>query len=628
MRDLWFARSRRRGAETVSRTRAAGGGAPRRTGRTSVRAIVSAALMLGVLAALIGASVASAAKTSSKVGYVYDFGEGANDPISVQEDSCAEGYPHCGSSIFRNALTGTDPGATYTTADGTKTVTLTDVPVSTIDEKGVAALEPFDTLIVYEVCDIGEHPATMKAINTFLSDGGKVMLWDGDRCASNAAGKADYKEFLFPFTTSSPGPEGLSGSYTKIVPSTLTTGLSLGVQEVDTMGDANTFVTFSGGWCASITGTNGFGEEGFVQATATTPSGGLMIYEGEDNWFTDYANAHDRLVFDNMLEQNWDPDGLPCTHPASGIKLEPAKQTQPAGGSATVTATVENVAEEPVSGVTVTIAVTSGPDKGQSTTGTTNASGQTTFTYSDTGGHGIDSLVASFVDGEGKTHESPTAEVLWEEAATGPALDGIASAQHYNEATAKLSTKESDDLIVAFVAADSPYTEGQVSTVSGGGLTWTLVARENKALGGAEVWVARASGALSEAPITARITKTRPGSPTWHGYDETITVAAFKNSPGLGAVAKFSSKKGAATGTLTTTEANSWVWAVGDDWLASIPRTVPAGQTLWHQAFDSVGDTYWVQSTEGLTKEAGTPVTINDPAPTKDPFDLILVEVL
>jgi hypothetical protein len=222
----------------------------------------------------------------------------------------------------------------------------------------------------------------------------------------------------------------------------------------------------------------------------------------------------------------------------------------------------------------------------------------------------------------------PKEQVTVTKPETGPQLDGIASAQHYNSATAKLSTKAAGDLIVAFVGADSPYHEGQVSTVSGGGLTWKLVARENKALGGAEVWVARASGILTNDPITVKASRLLPGSPGGHGYDETITVAAFKNAPGLGAVGKFNSKKGAATGTITTTKANSWVWAIGDDWLASIPRTVPAGQTLWHQAFDSVGDTYWVQSTEGLTKTAGTAVTINDPAPTKDPFDLILVEIL
>jgi hypothetical protein len=210
----------------------------------------------------------------------------------------------------------------------------------------------------------------------------------------------------------------------------------------------------------------------------------------------------------------------------------------------------------------------------------------------------------------------------------GPTVDGIASAQHYDEATAALSTKESGDLIVAFVAADSPYTGGQTSTVSGGGLTWKLVGRETKALGDAEVWVARATGALTADPITVKANQLLPGSPRGHGYDETITVVAFKGASGLGSVAKFSSSKGAATGSLTTTQANSWVWAIGDDWLASIARTVPAGQTLWHQAFDTVGDTYWVQSAGAITKEAGTKVTINDPSPAGDPFDLILVEVL
>ncbi len=119
-----------------------------------------------------------------------------------------------------------------------------------------------------------------------------------------------------------------------------------------------------------------------------------------------------------------------------------------------------------------------------------------------------------------------------------------------------------------------------------------------------------------------------PGSPRGDGYDETITTVAFKNATGIGSSAKSSSKKGAATGSLKTTGANSWVWATGDDWLASIPRTAGPSQTLVHQAKDSVGDTYWVQSLSAITPTAGTSVTINDPAPTKDPFNMVLVEIL
>ncbi|HUH81722.1 MAG TPA: hypothetical protein VLZ06_10390 [Solirubrobacteraceae bacterium] len=228
---------------------------------------------------------------------------------------------------------------------------------------------------------------------------------------------------------------------------------------------------------------------------------------------------------------------------------------------------------------------------------------------------------------------SGTAEKTWEEETTqeqGPSLDAIASSQHQKSTVTKLTTKESGDLIVAFVGADGPYPGGtpQTTVVSGGGLTWTLAGRTNAALGVVEVWTARATGQLNEAQITAKANVVSPGSPARQGYDVALTVAAFKNAPGIGTVQTFSNKKAAPTGTIKTAHANSWVWASGDDWLASIKRTPGLAQTVWHEAFDAVGDTYWVQSTEGLTKTAGTSVAINDKAPTGDPFDLVLVEIL
>jgi hypothetical protein len=112
------------------------------------------------------------------------------------------------------------------------------------------------------------------------------------------------------------------------------------------------------------------------------------------------------------------------------------------------------------------------------------------------------------------------------------------------------------------------------------------------------------------------------------GWDETITVIAFKNAPGTGTVKMFTSMKGAPRGSLTTSQANSWVFAIGDDWLKSIPRTPGSGQKVIHQATDSVGDTYWVQATDAITPTKGTSVTINDTAPTTDPYNLVLVEIL
>jgi hypothetical protein len=60
---------------------------------------------------------------------------------------------------------------------------------------------------------------------------------------------------------------------------------------------------------------------------------------------------------------------------------------------------------------------------------------------------------------------------------------------------------------------------------------------------------------------------------------------------------------------------------------ASAPRTPGAGQTVVAQETDPVGDTYWVQSTDAPTPAAGTKVTINDTAPTRDRWDLALVAI-
>ena len=379
--------------------------------------------MLTVLAALALTATASA-KTSEHVGYITDFGLGANDPLGPPSEP--------GSSIFVNALTGTTPGTTYTTADSSKTVSITDVPVSLIDSTGESAVEPFDTLIVYEVCDIASHPKTMEAINTFLVNGGKVMIFDADRCAEDSAGRANYGAFLFPFETSSPGPLGAEGEYTHVVASTLTAGITTGPVESDEVGDANIFTTFEGPWCASVVAKNKLGAEGFVQATAQTPNGGLVIYEGGDNWFTFGHTNHRLVVFDDMLKQNWAPAGLPCAIPASGITLSPPTQTHEAGGTATVTAKVTNIEGAGVEGTEVSFEVTSGPNAGKTGTVKTNSSGEAEFTYTGSSTPGTDMVVASFTDSLGHKHTSNSVEVVWEDqriTATGENISGVEGAK-------------------------------------------------------------------------------------------------------------------------------------------------------------------------------------------------------
>lgn len=204
---------------------------------------------------------------------------------------------------------------------------------------------------------------------------------------------------------------------------------------------------------------------------------------------------------------------------------------------------------------------------------------------------------------------------------SGPSVDGDPfSGQAITTARTSV-TAAGGDLLVAFIRTDSPASAGNTATISGGGLAWTQVARENRALGDAEVWTATVpSGGLNNAVITAKTVK-------FAGYDVALTVMAFKDATGVVSSTTAFAKKGAPSATLTTTQAGSWVFAAGDDWLKSINRTPGSGQKIWQQSTDSVGDTYWVQSTNAPTANAGTPVTINDTAPTGDRFDLVLVEI-
>ena len=188
-------------------------------------------------------------------------------------------------------------------------------------------------------------------------------------------------------------------------------------------------------------------------------------------------------------------------------------------------------------------------------------------------------------------------------------------------ASEPVTTNSGDTLLVAFVQSSGPKTGGQSSTVSGGGLTWHRAAAENQAGGDSEVWFAFLSGRLTRQTITA--------TAATKGFDENLTLVSFQNASGIGATGSFSSASGAPTGTITTTQANSWVWASGNDFGGAALRRPGAGQTALVQALDLTSKkTYWTQTTNSPTANAGTPVTINDTSPTGDPFNLVLVEIL
>lgn len=373
------------------------------------RSIASLAVIVIVISSFVSfmAPISHALVHSQRVAYVTDFGTGIGDSSFL------------GSSIFTNAINGIPmaSGSTYTTGSGS-IITFVDVFTNTVDANGVSAFVSFDTVMLYEVCDIQDHPALISALNSYLSSGaGKVVIYDGDKCDGNHGAIPDYSTFLFPFTSTNPGPRGASQALTFVEtetpPAVLTRGLTIGEGlGTDAVGDANTFTSNAGGWCAALDGTNVLGTVGIQVGYARTSNGGLAIFDGQDNWDTYGPNSFDKTTFDNILDQPFNPDSLPCGVAVTSIKLGPLTATNYVGGMHSMTATVTNNSV-PLVGVTVAFSVQSGPNAGKTGTGVTDSNGNATFTYADTGGVGTDTLVATFIDSHGASHTSNTAVENW-----------------------------------------------------------------------------------------------------------------------------------------------------------------------------------------------------------------------
>lgn len=187
--------------------------------------------------------------------------------------------------------------------------------------------------------------------------------------------------------------------------------------------------------------------------------------------------------------------------------------------------------------------------------------------------------------------------------------------------TAPFSTSVKDDTLLAFVGSDGPAASGgQSSTVSGGGLAWRLIGRENHQWGDAEIWSATAGGVLSGAQISSH--------PAVAGYDQQLTVLAYMNSGGVGSSATASASSGAPSISLTTAKAGSFSVAVGTDWDTATARSPAAGQSLVSQWTDTgAGNTFWTQDTTTPSGSAGQTIALRDSAPISDRWDLAAVEV-
>ena len=248
---------------------------------------------------------------------------------------------------------------------------------------------------------------------------------------------------------------------------------------------------------------------------------------------------------------------------------------------------------------------------------------QTPYTMtwdSTTVANGSHTLSARATDTAGNTATSTPVTVTVSNAApSGIIVDATVSKDGSGPVSAAITTSAPGELLLAFVGSDG--IGSQTATVTGAGLTWTLVKRTNTQGGDSEIWSARATAQLSSAPVTA--------TQSLSGYDESLTVVAFQGAAGTGAAAGASASSGAPSVSLTTTKAQSLVYGVGNDFDNAIARTPATGQSLVHQWLDqSTGDTYWVQRISAPVATSGSAVKINDTAPTGDRWNLIAVEVL
>jgi hypothetical protein len=191
--------------------------------------------------------------------------------------------------------------------------------------------------------------------------------------------------------------------------------------------------------------------------------------------------------------------------------------------------------------------------------------------------------------------------------------------------SAAVSTAGNNELLVAFITADGPNGSAQTfSSVTGGGLTWTLRKRSNAQAGTSEIWQAVAAAPVSNMTVSAVLA--RPNS----AYQGAITIVAFQNASlnVVGATGGGSASSGAPTASLVTTKTSSWVWGTGNDWDNAKARTVGSNQAKVYEALTSSGDTYWVQRQNAVTPGAKTTVVINDTAPTTDRWNVATIEVL
>jgi hypothetical protein len=186
--------------------------------------------------------------------------------------------------------------------------------------------------------------------------------------------------------------------------------------------------------------------------------------------------------------------------------------------------------------------------------------------------------------------------------------------------TPSFSTATENDLLVAFLTYDGPANSAQTASISGAGLTWTLLVRSNTQSGTSEIWSARANGTLDNVTVASQ----QGTDSNFHG---SLTVIAFTDAAGTSVVGRAGAPFGVPNIYLPGVIAGDWVFAVGNG-SDAVARTPVSGQVLVHQRIDKAADeTFWVQSTTEPSAANGL-VDIRNTRPTNSQWNYAAVEIV
>ena len=184
-----------------------------------------------------------------------------------------------------------------------------------------------------------------------------------------------------------------------------------------------------------------------------------------------------------------------------------------------------------------------------------------------------------------------------------------------------LTTTAANEILLALVGSSGPTASKQQVTVTGGGFAWTRARLANAQYGTAEVWWARVVSPTAGIVVTS--------TQLAGGHDQSLTVIRLSGASGIGATVQHNAIDEAPRVTVTTTRANSLVFAVGNDSYSATARTIAPGQVMIHEWLDTrTADAFWVQTFAGPVVSSGSTVKLYVTAPVKSRWNFAAVEIV